>query len=73
LGAGTAGAAAGGGLGAFMQQNPVLSQMAMNAGTQAMKPQEVPQGNLMQGRVNQMQLTQMPMQPFMNQRKISLI
>lgn len=57
----------------WMGQNPVLTEMAMGTGMQALQPKMPQTGSLIQGGGNQMQFTQMPTQPFMPNRKISLI
>lgn len=64
-----------GGIGKFAQQNPVLAGMAMNTGMNAMQPApQLPSGGMIQARGGQQEeYPQMPMQPFMPQRKISLL
>lgn len=61
--------------GSFAQNNPVLSNMAMQAGMNALEPPPPLQsGGLIQGRPQQIDmLAGMPNQPFMPQRKISLL
>lgn len=60
-------------IGKFSQQNPVLSEMAMSTGMQALQPKTPQTGSLIQGSGDKMQFMQMPTQPFMPNRKISLI
>jgi hypothetical protein len=62
-------------MGQFSQQNPVLSQMAMGTGMNALQPaQPLSSGGMIQGRTEWPEMGMgMPQQPFMPQRKISLI
>ncbi len=59
----------------YAQNNPNLSNMAMGAGMNALQPaQPLPSGGMKQGSIEYPQLGMgMPQQPFMPQRKISLI
>lgn len=64
-----------GGLGKWMGQNPYLANMAVGTGMNALTPPpSPPSGGLIAGRPQEIDMMGgMPTQPFMQQRKLSLL
>jgi len=74
LGAGATSAGMGG-LSSWIGQNPYLANMAMSTGMNALTPPPAPpSGGLIAGRPQEIDMMSgMPTQPFMQQRKLSLL